>query len=133
MIASFEEYDYCVGRGYEPLLDARLPMEHAFRVEVQKVLFGKNNARGNAKFYQWCLAKMPHICEECGKPIEKAWAGNVSHILTRGAYPEMAHDPRNINILCLNCHARWENGDRRNMRIWERNERTITALKEEYR
>ena len=133
MIASFEEYDYCVSRGYEPLLDARLPMEHVFRSEVQKALFGKNKMRDNAKFYKWCLAKMPHICEECGKPIEKAWSGNVSHILTRGAYPEMAHDPRNVNILCLNCHRRWENGDRRNMRIWERNERTIKALKEEYK
>lgn len=133
MITSSEEYDYCVGRGYEPLLDARLEMSHAFRVEVQKGLFGKNNAKGNAKFYSWCLRHLPHTCENCGKPIEKAWAGNVSHILSRGAHPEMAHDPRNVNILCMACHARWENGDRENMRIWARNARMIETLKTEYR
>ncbi len=133
MIKTDLEYNYCLVRGYEPLIDSNLSMEHSYRVQKQKELFGKNDAYGNRRFYKWCLRRMPHICEECGKPIGEGWAGNVSHILSRGAHPEMAHDPRNVNILCLDCHARWENKDRENMHIWAKNERTIAKLKEEYR
>lgn len=52
--------------------------------------------------------------------------------MTRGAYPEMAHDPRNINILCFEMHNRWENGDRQKMRIYPGNVRVIELLKKEY-
>lgn len=49
-----------------------------------------------------------------------------------GAYPEMAHDPRNINILTFEMHNRWENGDRKNMRIYPANVRLIELMKSEY-
>jgi hypothetical protein len=52
--------------------------------------------------------------------------------LTRGAHPEIAHDPRNINILCFESHNRWENGDRERMRIYPANMRLIELLKSEY-
>ncbi len=132
MITTREEYDYVVSRGYEPLMDARFPMDIHLRVEIQKEKFGGNNAEGNAKFYKWCLEHKPNICEECGKPIRYASATNVSHILTRGSHPECAHDPRNVNILCFNCHSTWENGNRRSMLIYNRNEKTIEMLKKEY-
>ena len=133
MITTREEYDYVVSRGYEPLIDARFPMEHSLRVEIQKEKFGGNNAEGNAKFYKWCLAHKPNICEECGKPIRYASATNVSHILTRGSHPECAHDPRNANILCFECHSRWEHTTtRKGMNICHKNEKTIEMLKKEY-
>ena len=44
MITTREEYDYVVSRGYEPLTDARFPMEHSLRVEIQKEKFGGSNA-----------------------------------------------------------------------------------------
>ena len=133
MIETNEEYAYCISRGYVPLIDERFPMSHTFRVEKQKEMFGKNGAVGNSKFYLWCIEHKPHICEECGKPLPFINACNVSHILSRGAHPDKAHDPRNVNILCLDCHNRWENGDRRSMRIWDKNERIIESLKNEYR
>ena len=71
----------------------------------------------------------------CGKPIRYPWATNVSHILTRGAHPSLAHDPRNINILCAECHSAWEHTTTRyKLRLWfvEKNERTIEELKREY-
>ena len=49
-----------------------------------------------------------------------------------GFAPEMAHDPRNINILCFEMHNRWENGDRKNMRIYPGNVKVIELLKKEY-
>ena len=133
MITTREEYDYVVSRGYEPLIDARFPMEHSLRVEIQKEKFGGNNAEGNAKFYKWCIEHKPNICEECGKPIRYASATNVSHILTRGSHPECAHDPRNANILCFECHSRWEHTTtRKGMNICHKNEKTIEILKKEY-
>ena len=133
MITTREEYDYAVSRGYEPLLDARIPMSIELRKEVQREKFGKNSVENNSKFYRWCLEHKPNICEECGKPIRYASATNVSHILTRGAFPEMAYDCRNTNILGFECHSRWEHTTtRKGMNICHKNEKTIEMLKKEY-
>lgn len=133
ILSSREEYDYCVLRGYEPLCDERFPLEHQLRRELQGEKFGKNNAVGNQKFYEWCLEHKPLFCEECGKPIRNPSAVNVSHILSRGAHPEMAHDPRNMNILCAEHHAKWEHSTtRKGMRIETKNLKIIEQLKNEY-
>lgn len=132
LIETRHEYDYCISRGIEPLADARFELPIALRKSIQKEKFGGNNAQGNEKFYKFCIRHLPHQCEECLKPIEHPTAVNVSHILSRGAHPEMAHDIRNVNFLCFEHHAKWENGDRKSMRIWAKNERTIEKLKHEY-
>lgn len=133
LLTTDEEYLYAQKRGYEPLIDERLPMSHELRISVQKRLFGKNNAEGNARFYKWVIEHKPHICEECGKPLYWPSALNVSHILTRGAHPEMAHDPRNTNMLCISCHNLWEHAPtRKGMKIKEKNDVTIKKLKKEY-
>lgn len=131
-ISTREEYDYALKRGYDALHDERFALPIALRKSIQKERFGGNDEEGNEKFYRYCIEAFPHVCEECGKPIRHPSAFNVSHILTRGAHPDKAHDPRNINILCVECHARWENGNRETMRIFARNQRTIQKLKQEY-
>ena len=50
MITTREEYDYVVSRGYEPLTDARFPMDIHLREEIQREFFGKNTMADNAKF-----------------------------------------------------------------------------------
>lgn len=133
LIDSRELYLYAKGRGYEPLLDSRLPMDIRLRIAIQRELFGTGHTPAeNEKFYRWCWEHKPHICEECMRPLAEYSAVYISHILTRGAHPEAAHDVRNTNILCWRCHNRWENGDRENMRIWPKNQRTIELLKNEY-
>ena len=132
MIETREEYEYCLSRGYDPLIDERFPMEINLRREIQREKFGKNNRGGNSKFYRYCIENLPHVCEECGRYISYPSAVNVSHILTRGAHPDKAHDPRNVNFLCFDCHARWENGDRESMKIYPKNLKTIEQLKKEY-
>ena len=74
----------------------------------------------------------PHICSETMRPLKQYSATYISHIMTRGAHPEMAHDPRNVNILCFEMHNRWENGNRSSMRIYAANMLTIEQLKKEY-
>ncbi len=43
-------------------------------------------------------------CAICGLP-----ANDLSHILPRSLYPEYAVDPRNLQILCRDCHTKFDN------------------------
>lgn len=133
-IGTRPEYDYCVARGFEPLIDRRFDMDIRLRVSIQREFFGDGHSPAeNEKFYRWCWDHYPHICEECMRPLREYSATYVSHILTRAAHPEMAHDCRNINILCFNCHNRWEHANTRfGMRIELNNQRIIEGLKREY-
>ena len=119
-------------------------MDIGLRVEIQKEIFGHcifgrgDIPAANERFYRWVWDHKPHICEETIQPLRFYSASFISHILTRGANPEIAHDPRNINILCLAAHNRWENpGDgpdknREGMRIYPGNVRIIELLKTDY-
>lgn len=130
-----EEYQEAVKRGFEPLLDMRFKMAIRLRVGIQTELFGRgriDTMRANEKFFRWVWNHKPHYCEETMKPLKTYSAVYCSHILTRGAFPEMATDPRNINLLCPEMHNRWENGDRERMRIYWKNKETIELLKQEY-
>ena len=139
LLTDRDEYDYCIQRGYNPLLDLRnFRMDIRLRVEIQRELFGHcvfgrgNIPQANERFFRWVWDNKPHRCEETMKPLPSYSAVYCSHILTRGAHPEIAHDPRNINILCFEAHNRWENGDRKTMRIYPANVRLIELIKSEY-
>lgn len=133
VIDTRELYDYARSRGYEPLTDKRFVLDINLRVSIQRALFGSGHTPAeNERFYRWCWEHKPHICEECMRPLREYSATYVSHILTKGAHPEMAHDCRNVNILCFNHHSVWENGNRENMRIYLGNMKTIEQLKKEY-
>lgn len=134
LIDTRELYELCKKHGFEPLLGLHLfPMDIRLRVSIQRELFGTGHTpQENEKFYRWCWEHYPHRCAETMRPLREYSATYISHILTRGAHPEMAHDPRNVNILCFEMHNRWENGDRKNMRIYRSNQMRIEQLKKEY-
>lgn len=135
-ITNREDYDALLKRGIDCLYDKRYHLEIGLRREIQREKFGKNDDEGNAKFYAYCIKHFPHVCENCGKPIEHPWATNVSHILSRGAFAPLSHDCRNVSILCWECHHKFEHKPTRvTMNPWylEEVERRIEMLKEEYR
>lgn len=135
LVTTREDYDILLSKGIDCLYDPRFDLEIGLRRAIQKEKFGGNNDEGNAKFYAYCLRHFPRVCENCGKPIRHPWATNVSHILTRGAHPEMAHDPRNVSILCAECHELYEHSTTRGrLRMWyvEKTERIKEELKKEY-
>jgi hypothetical protein len=85
-------------------------------------------------------SKSSHNCEECGRDLGGMYAPNgrikrwiFSHIISKGARPDMRSDTRNFNLLCYDCHQQYEFGDRRAMKIWPKNEEIIELLKSEYR
>ena len=129
------EYDTAVSSGFEPLIDPRFDMAIELRVEIQHEKFGRgriNTRQADGRFFRWVWQHKPHRCEETLQPLEEYSAAYCSHILTRGAHPEMANDPRNINILCLPMHERWGHGDRKRMRIYQKNQKIIDKLRREY-
>ena len=133
VIDTRELYDYARQRGYEPLIDRRFVVEINLRVSIQRELFGTGHTPAeNERFYRWCWEHYPYICSECMRPLREYSATYVSHILSRGAHPEAAHDCRNVNILCFLHHSVWENGNRKNMRIYQRNLQIVEELKKEY-
>ena len=136
-ITTREEYEFVEGRGFCPLLDYRhFTLDIRLRVDIQTELFGRgviDTMQANSKFFRWVWEHKPHYCEETMRPLNEFSPIYCSHILPRGAYPECATDPRNINILCYEKHAEWENGDRTKMRIYHANLEIIDILKREYR
>lgn len=140
LLTDRDEYQYCINRGYNPLIDIRnFKMDIRLRVEIQRELFGHcvfgrgaNIMAANERFFRWVWDNKPHRCEECLKSLRNYSAVYCSHILTRGAFPEAAHDARNINILCFEHHNEWENGNRERMRIYPANMRLIELMKAEY-
>ena len=140
LLESQTEYDYVKSRGYEPLLSNKhFRLDIKLREQIQNKLFGHCiTGRGNdvmaanERFFRWVWEYKPHYCEECMRPLRSYSVVYCSHILTRGAHPEMAHDPRNINILCFEHHNMWENGNRKRMRIYPGNQRIINELLKDY-
>lgn len=135
-----EEYEALKKRGFDLLFgNKNLRLAFPLRRALQEEIFGKgNHQESNQKYYRMAWehgasqSGRGHFCEECNKPLPNYSATYISHILSRGAYPEMAYDLRNHNILCAECHRKWENGKREDMRIYNRNMSTIRLLKDDY-
>lgn len=141
LITTRAEYDLAKAHGFEPLLGFEpikgvqfFKLDIRLRVEIQRELFGTGHTpQENERFYRWCWDHYPHQCAECMRPLKQYSATYVSHILTRGAHPEMAHDPRNVRILCFDHHNQYEHRTTRNpMRIFEQTEKIISELKTDY-
>lgn len=84
------------------------------------------------KFYQSIWNEREHYCEECGKWLgdEPAWS-YFSHILPKSHYNKLRYCKANIDLLCPDCHHRWEFKDRKNMRVYS--EDKINKLKDDER
>lgn len=139
-IETIEEYNYIKSMGHEPLLlDKYFDIEIGLRKRLQCMLFARSlDGRGNditasnERFYRWIWDNKPHYCEECMRPLREYSSTYCSHILSRGAFPDMAYDPRNVNILCKFHHDMWETGKRETMRIYKKNTERMKILRYEY-
>jgi hypothetical protein len=111
------------------------------RIQIQREIFGGSSLNkgdvtaGNQRFYYWCWQNIQHFnkCQNCFHLLPGYAATFVSHILSRQNRPEIAHDPRNANILCADCHKMWESPKNKIMAIYRQNQYIITLLNQEYR
>jgi len=137
-IETSEEFNTIMQRGFNPLFNPIFTIDIKLRIQIQHQIFGNSLIskgdipKANEKFYKYMWQYKPHYCEECLKPLRNYSSVFISHILSRGSSPEMAHDVRNINILCMDHHNQWETGKRETMRIYPCNLKIIKTLKTEY-
>ena len=138
IIDTIEEYEYAKSRGFDPLLSPYIDMDIQLRIEVQKKVFGHcvfgrgNIPKANDRYYHFMWDIKPNYCENCLTPLPNYSAVFISHIFSRKAKPEMAHDPRNSNKLCFNCHTKWESDTCKIMRIYPANKKVMELLIKEY-
>lgn len=90
---------------------------------------GKEQMDRDTAFYEEIWNERPHSCEECGCNLGDNWKRYMfSHLITKGAHPELRYDKRNISLSCLPCHTRYETGDRKGMRVYEKCKDIIVQL-----
>lgn len=92
---------------------------------------GKNLKLDEA-FYEQCFNECnDHKCEECNHPLPKQFRidGKVaarfrySHIMAKSIMPEWRHIVTNINHLCIDCHTKWDFGNKESMKIYKINKK----------
>ena len=90
----------------------------------------KEKILDDENFYLECFNLSDHRCEECNASLPEEFSdssGKViarwrySHIVPKSIAPELRHNTENINHLCLECHGKWENGNKAEMSIFESN------------
>lgn len=147
VIYTIEEYNLCLKYGINPLFWHRnIKLNINLRITLQNSLFGQfelnkgDVKKANDKYYHYCFERSKLRCENCGKKvftlrnIDGAYSSiNISHIISRGSNPMIAHDPRNHNFLCFECHQKWESGNKKEMLIYWDNQVVIKELNEDYR
>lgn len=98
--------------------------------EKPKVDKAKLSIEADEIFYEVCFNNSDHRCEECNAHLPDIFrdeSGKVvarwrySHIIPKSIAPKFRHHIKNINHLCLECHERWENKDKANMKIFVKN------------
>ena len=91
---------------------------------------GYKTAQDDSKFFHQLWKSKPHFCENCSKDLGDDYNPvYFSHILSKGAYPNLRYYIDNINILCFKCHQEWEFGKRKIMPIYTKNLSRIQKMK----
>ena len=106
--------------------------KYDFKKSKPRKISSNKNVKINKdeEFYLKCFNQSNHVCEECGVELPNYFrdANNkvvaryqYSHIVPKSIAPNLRYDINNVNILCLKCHQKWENGDKKSMKIYEKN------------
>lgn len=89
----------------------------------------KSQIARDTAFYKEIWEERPHSCENCGINLGDTWKRYMfSHLITKGAHPELRYDKRNLSMSCLKCHQQYETGDRKSMRVYEKYKNVILQL-----
>jgi len=84
---------------------SRKPLSKRSDRAKQKIEAKKELLEIDRQFYLGIWLARPHFCNFC-----KCHLGNeprtyhFDHILEKEVFPEYRHTPKNIQLLCLNCH-----------------------------
>lgn len=88
-----------------------------FEVAIEKSKTKKSKSKkpsGELELFKEIWAERPHKCVKCGKDLgDELKPVYFSHKKSKGAFPELRLDKTNIELLCFNCHHKYEFGSRK--------------------
>lgn len=64
---------------------------------------GKIREREDNNLRKIVVERDNHTCQWCMKKLEGRNC-HLSHVFSKGAHPDLRHDPLNVKILCYHCH-----------------------------
>jgi hypothetical protein len=135
-IKSVEEYRETRDRvKAEPMISLYYEIDLEVRIKIQRSLFGHPCPANDYKFYRYAWNIKIDYCEETNQPLHHYDARCISHIITKGAHPEMRYDLRNYNKVIPYIHNIWEYGtteERSKLKIFWKNKPVIEKLMNEY-
>jgi hypothetical protein len=130
-------YGLCLGCNNERLHGSKYGKSYDSVKRSRKSNTGaSSNARrkerigADESFYETCFNMSNHKCEECNKNLPTEFRNEESKVIARWRYshivaksiaPELRHDTLNINHLCIECHTKWDFGDKKSMQIYDEN------------
>lgn len=67
---------------------------------------------GELAMFKEIWMEREHVCVKCGKRLSEPMRVHYfSHIKSKGAYPELRLCKENIEMLCMECHHKYEFGN----------------------
>ena len=82
-------------------------------VYLERSRANKKNKVGEIYIFKEIWSERHHYCVNCGKFLgHEVKSYFFSHIKSKGAYPELKYNKDNIELLCFDCHYKYEFGDR---------------------
>lgn len=93
----------------------------------------KRKASGEGEMFLKIWSERKHICSCCDKKLgDELNVSYMSHLLSKGAYPSLRLDERNIMIKCTECHYEYGNGNKNQEKFKVANEITDKLRLEYY-
>lgn len=100
----------CDDCNYRRLHDGKSRREVALERNSYKVS-RKKTPTGELALFREIWNEREHVCVRCGKRLmEPMRVHYFSHIKSKGAYPELRLCKDNIELLCIECHQKYEFG-----------------------
>jgi len=130
------------GKQYKNTLNKITPLKTGKKKKAKKSIFYKapdadikkeTKLDKDERFYEEAFeACDAHVCEECKAPLPDYFRSDdgrivarfrYSHIIPKSIAPELRHEIKNINHLCLEHHTQWDFGDKESMKIYKENKK----------
>ena len=132
---------FCKECGVYRISNAHYKLCH--RCNQKRLLRRRDNRKRDKRIsddervYEMIWNSKEHVCEECGCELGNEFRDfdgvvvdrfRYSHIMPKSTYPRLRHVWINFNLLCIDCHQCWENGEKEKMKIWEKNKVRINLM-----
>jgi len=86
---------------------------HVFDIQIAETIWNKRFEFDNE-------GNKVRRCAECKHVIHPPWRKhNFSHVLVKKTYKKIRYIELNIDLICWDCHQKWEFGDMIGMKIYD--------------